>query len=211
MSAPSDPRTLVLHGLRLKGFADLASAAEVVGLAEQDAQPHLDSLLAERLVTYREGRLSGYLLTPAGRARHALLLAEELDRSGVREGVHDAYKRFLDLNTDLLTVCTAWQLREVDGHPTTNDHSDAAHDAEVVERLARLHHQVLPICADLTGALSRYALYGPRLTHAYERVEAGDVDWFTKPMIASYHTVWFELHEDLLATLGIERGSETSS
>ena len=25
-------------------------------------------------------------------------------------------------------------------------------------------------------------------------------------MIASYHTVWFELHEDLLATLGIERG-----
>jgi hypothetical protein len=27
-------------------------------------------------------------------------------------------------------------------------------------------------------------------------------------MIASYHTVWFELHEDLLATLGIERSSE---
>ena len=37
---------------------------------------------------------------------------------------------------------------------------------------------------------------------------AGDTDWFTKPMIPSYHTVWFELHEDLLATLGIERGSE---
>ena len=30
----------------------------------------------------------------------------------------------------------------------------------------------------------------------------------TKPMIDSYHSVWFELHEDLLATLGIERGSE---
>jgi hypothetical protein len=27
-------------------------------------------------------------------------------------------------------------------------------------------------------------------------------------MIDSYHSVWFELHEDLLATLGIERGSE---
>jgi hypothetical protein len=23
----------------------------------------------------------------------------------------------------------------------------------------------------------------------------------------SYHTVWFELHEDLLATLGLERGA----
>jgi len=39
-------------------------------------------------------------------------------------------------------------------------------------------------------------------------VSAGDVDWFTKPMIPSYHTVWFEMHEDLLCTLGIERGSE---
>ena len=34
------------------------------------------------------------------------------------------------------------------------------------------------------------------------------VEWFTKPVIDSYHTVWFELHEDLLATLGIERASE---
>ena len=28
-------------------------------------------------------------------------------------------------------------------------------------------------------------------------------------MIDSYHTVWFELHEDLLATLGLERAAET--
>jgi len=26
--------------------------------------------------------------------------------------------------------------------------------------------------------------------------------------MSSYHTVWFELHEDLLATLGIDRASE---
>ena len=34
------------------------------------------------------------------------------------------------------------------------------------------------------------------------------VEWFTRPMIDSYHTVWFELHENLLATLGIERARE---
>jgi hypothetical protein len=27
-------------------------------------------------------------------------------------------------------------------------------------------------------------------------------------MIDSYHTVWFELHEDLLATLGRQRSQE---
>ena len=42
------------------------------------------------------------------------------------------------------------------------------------------------------------------------RVTEGDRDWFTKPTIDSYHTVWFELHEDLLATLGLERSSERS-
>ena len=65
-----------------------------------------------------------------------------------------------------------------------------------------------PICDDLGALLDRFRGYGPRLTEALERVRAGDVDWFTKPMIASYHTVWFEMHEDLLCTLGIERGAE---
>ncbi len=36
----------------------------------------------------------------------------------------------------------------------------------------------------------------------------GERDWFTKPTIDSYHSVWFELHEDLLATLGLERAKE---
>jgi hypothetical protein len=30
-------------------------------------------------------------------------------------------------------------------------------------------------------------------------------------MIESYHTVWFELHENLLATLGIQRSKEHAS
>jgi hypothetical protein len=42
-------------------------------------------------------------------------------------------------------------------------------------------------------------------------VLTGDHDWFTKPILASYHTVWFELHEDLLATLGLDRASETAA
>ena len=56
--------------------------------------------------------------------------------------------------------------------------------------------------------LDRFRGYGPRLSDAVQRVQKGDTDWFTKPMIASYHTVWFEMHEDLLCTLGIERGAE---
>jgi hypothetical protein len=35
---------------------------------------------------------------------------------------------------------------------------------------------------------------------------AGDRAAFTAPLVESYHTVWFELHQDLLLTLGRQRG-----
>ena len=211
MSAPSDLRTLVLHGLRLKGFAAAEAVIDAVGVSDAEAKPELDRLVEEGLATYRDGRLSGYALTPAGRVEHAQRLTAELEATGRRDDVHAAYTRFLGINQDLLGICTAWQLREVDGQSVVNDHADPAHDAAVIEQLDALHAKVSPICADLGQALDRFAAYGPRLTHALDRVHAGDHDWFTKPMIPSYHTVWFELHEDLLATLGIERSSEGAS
>ena len=67
---------------------------------------------------------------------------------------------------------------------------------------------VQPICAELAGRLARFDGYGRRFSESLGRVVAGEVEWFTRPMIDSYHTVWFELHEDLLATLGIERAKE---
>jgi hypothetical protein len=208
MSASTDPRLLVMHGLRLKGFADVCAVAEAVCVSEADAKPVLDQLVVDGAATYRDGKLCGFTLTRSGREQHAELLSAELDAAGARDVVQDAYARFLGLNTDLLTICTAWQLRDSEREPIVNDHSDAAYDASVIDRLTALHEGAAPICDDLSDALDRYAHYGPRLALALERVRGGDTEWFTKPMIPSYHTVWFEMHEDLLSTLGIERGSE---
>jgi hypothetical protein len=208
VSAPSDLHTLVLHGLRLKGFAEADAVAEAASIPHDATAEALERLVDEGLASRRDGRLAGYTLTAAGRARHAALLAEELDRTGVRDAVQETYRRFLGLNHRLLTICTEWQLRDVDGTSTLNDHSDPGYDAAVIRQLAVLHGEAAPIFEALAASLARYAPYAPRFAHAVERVLAGDIDWFTKPMIPSYHTVWFELHEDLLATLGIERGSE---
>jgi len=211
VNEPPDLRMLVLHGLRLKGFAEAEPVAEATSTPLDDTRSMLEVLVDQGLASRRDGRLSGFALTAAGRQQHARLLAEELDRTGARAAVHDIYRRFLGLNGTLLEVCTQWQLRTVDGEQTLNDHTDPSHDARVVASLVDLHAQVVPICADLAGSLTRFASYAPRLEQALHRVRAGEVDWFTKPMIPSYHTVWFELHEDLLATLGIERGSEVTA
>ena len=208
MASASAPRLLVLHGLRLKGFAPVDAVTGAAGMAPADTEAELARLSDEGLAAYREGRMSGWALTPTGRKEHERLLAEELDQVGCREVVDDAYRRFVALNPELLEVCTDWQLRTVDGQQVVNDHSDTAHDQAVVQRLMSLHDRVRPITADLREALARFSPYGTRLREALEKVVAGDRDWLTKPVIDSYHTVWFELHEDLLATLGIERAKE---
>jgi len=208
MSTPSDTRTLVLHGLRLKGFAAASAVAEAVGVTEAEAKPMLDQLVADGLATYRDGRISGFTLKPAGRTEHAALLSAELDAAGARDALQDAYARFLGLNTDLLTICTAWQVRDVAAQSVPNDHTDEAYDAGIIDQLTDLHRKVEPICDELGAILDRFGGYGPRLSFALVQVRGGDHDLFTKPMVPSYHTVWFELHEDLLVTLGIERGAE---
>jgi hypothetical protein len=202
----SEPRFLVLHGLRLKGFADTASLAERAGLDPGGTEDLLRSLTADGLVRVHETRPAPWSLTPEGRAEHGRLVTEELESAGAKAVVDDAFRRFLAINTELLAVCTAWQLRPDGEAQVVNDHSDPAYDRGVVERLSAVDRDVQPITGDLRAALERYGDYGTRLATALERVVAGQQDWFTKPMIDSYHTVWFELHEDLLSTLGIKRG-----
>ena len=205
--AASDPAFLVLHALRLKGFADTGVVAAIAGLAEDETARHLEKASSAGQATRRDGRISGWALTPDGRGRHAELIASELDSSGARSSVENGYRRFLEVNNELLTVCTDWQLR----NGTLNDHTDTAYDDEVIGRLRGVDVRVQPVCQDLGDVLERFGAYGTRFSTALQRVEAGERDWFAKPMIDSYHTIWFELHEDLLATLGIERSKEGSA
>jgi hypothetical protein len=201
----SDPRFLVIHGLRLKGFVEAEPLAELVGLPPSDVAAELAALTDAGLVLHRDGRLSGWSLTPVGREEHARLVADEVETAGARDDIDVGYRAFLSLNPELLAVCTAWQLRD---ESTLNDHSDAAYDACVIERLSCLHVELDPALVPLEGSLDRFTPYRPRFDGALARVQAGEADYFARPMIDSYHTVWFELHEDLLTTLGLERSKE---
>ena len=208
MAHPSDPRLLVLHGLRLKGFAEPPVVAELYGLDLPSVEAHLVAAADDELVLHRDGRISGWSLTPAGRKEVERLVAEELDGIDARTEVDECYRRFLAMNADMLSICTDWQMRGVGDLAVVNDHSDAGYDQKVIDRLVGLHDQVRPIIADLRALLARFAPYGNRLRAALEKLLEGERDYFTKPIIDSYHTVWFEMHEDLLTTLGLDRSKE---
>jgi DNA-binding MarR family transcriptional regulator len=206
----SEPDFLVLLGLRLHGFAEADALAHRLGMAHDDVVKHLDVLERDGLVRHRPGAMGGWTLTAEGRAEGERRAAAELEASGARSVVGDAYRIFREQNPGLLRLCTDWQLRGGPDANTPNDHLDEAYDASVIARLVQTDAVVQAVCLRLAGALDRFAGYGDRLASAVAKVTAGEIEWFTKPTIDSYHTVWFELHENLLATLGIERGKETS-
>lgn len=207
MSDTSSPALLALHGLRLKGFAEASVVAELFTLDDAVLIAELEQAATSEFAMFRDGRRTGWALKPAGRAENERLLAEELDASGHRDLVQAAYERFLALNGTMLAVCTRWQVKDHDAQEL-NDHTDAAYDAAVLGELKGLDDGVQPICVELASLLGRFGVYAPRFVLALEKLNSGELEWFTKPIMESYHTVWFELHEDLLATLGINRADE---
>ncbi|MBW3662294.1 MAG: transcriptional regulator [Actinobacteria bacterium] len=202
---------LSLHALRCTGLAPLERVAEFAEADESAIGERLRALAAAGSVVEREGAIAGWMLTPEGRSHHEALLADQLDAAGGRDAVADAYRRFLVLNEPLLAICSAWQVREEDGEQVPNDHTDADYDAAIVDRLEALHRGVSPVLADLEAALPRFGAYASRFEAALAKLRDDEQQWLTSVRCDSYHTVWFQLHEDLLATLGISREEEAGT
>jgi hypothetical protein len=209
MTRPASPHAtgadlLVLHTLRCIGFAGLARVAAATGLPGPEVESELIDLALAGLVEHAPGDFGGWGLTEAGRATAAERIAAELEEAGTRPAVAAAYDGFLVLNPELLSVCTAWQLRSVAGVMTRNDHGDPVYDAWVLGRLTDLDRRAGVVCADLAAAMLRFRRYRVRLGDALARARSGGLDYVTTST-ESYHSVWFQLHEDLLTTLGIPR------
>jgi hypothetical protein len=195
---------LALHALRCIGFASLERVAAATGLPEPEVESELIDLAVAGLVTRVAGEFGGWGLTEAGQAADAERITEELERTGTGAVVAEAYDGFLALNPELLDLCAAWQLRSVDGVATANDHADPAYDARVLDRLTDLDRRAEVACAELFAEMLRFRRYRVRLGDALARARSGALE-YVSDSTASYHAVWFQLHEDLLATLGIPR------
>ncbi len=190
-----------LQAVRLKGRADAAAVARCTGSDEAGAQAALDALLADGLV--KGG--PAVRITPEG--KEALGQWIEAERAGVDQPALEAvYEDFHHANTALKEVVTAWQLRDPE---TPNDHTDAAYDAAVIGRLlGEVDDEFRPLLARMIAIAPRLAGYGPRFDAAVAALRAGDTTYLARPMIDSYHTLWFELHEELILLLGRTRLDE---
>jgi hypothetical protein len=189
----------VLQGVRLKGRVNPVDLAATLGADLADIAPIVERLTAAGLLT--EG--ATLRITGSGSDRLAALLAEE------REGIDPAamaaaYDDFRAVNSDFKRLVTDWQLKGgPDGAP--NAHDDADYDAAVLARLDDVHARTMPIIAAAAAQLPRLSAYAAKLAAALGKVKAGETTWLTRPLIDSYHTVWFELHEELIVAVGLTR------
>lgn len=207
MTQDSAPDLLVLHAVRILGFADSAAIARRFGLDATDTEETLYDAEARGWAARAAfADLAGWSLTERGRAENERLLAAELARVGGTGEVRDVYRDFLPLNGRLQRACTDWQLRPT-AHDrlATNDHSDPAWDGGVLDELTAVAQSLAPLADRLGDVLTRFDGYGTRFTAALRRARAGDGGWVDRTDVDSCHRVWFELHEDLIATLGLDR------
>jgi hypothetical protein len=78
----------------------------------------------------------------------------------------------------------------------------------VIDRLRSLDERAAPVISRVARVHSRFTTYRPRLRAALARVDEGEHEWVTSPRCDSYHTVWMQLHEDVLLALGADRAAE---
>ncbi|MBF6619363.1 MAG: hypothetical protein ITG02_03935 [Patulibacter sp.] len=188
----------VLHALRVKGIAAPETLADALGVAVETVVDRLAALDADGLAFERPSRKRpGWVVSETGRDAHAEWLAAGAD-DATRTRLDEHYQRFLVVNAEVKGLSARWQ--------------SAADDAErfdLTERLETAHEQAVPALEQAGAVIGRYGRYPERLQEALDKIHE-DPRYFVSPRVDSYHTVWFECHEDFLLTLGRTRAEEGS-
>lgn len=196
---------LTAHILRIKGSADSARLCAATGLSRTEVTAALSSLqrhgLARRAQAHT-GEQVAWVLTDTGHHWHEQQLAAHRSAHLVAV-LSEAYDRFLPVNHAVKQLCSRWQMLRSAG---------AGGDCGVVltEQLVEIHRQAMKALLQAAAVAPRMRTYAVRLQRAVDQVRAGDYQYISGVAIDSYHSVWFECHEDFLLTLGRDRvGTET--
>ena len=148
-------------------------------------------------------------LTAKGKLEASSVFATDRATIGEPRAI-ELLEAFHAFDARMKDLVTAWQVRDVAGEQVLNDHSDAAYDEKIIDDLAALHDDLVDWLAPVATTRS-FAVYRSRLTHALDLVRAGDQRYIASPRVDSYHSVWFELHEELIRLAGRRRSDEAAA
>lgn len=197
----------LLIALSIKGFAKIDILTSCLGA---DSAALSDTLKYLETGDYMTETKLGFKLTPAGQTVAAEAVANERQNFEPAK-MDDYYNQFCNLNGPFKSLMVDWQMRTVDGEQVYNDHSDDDHDGRVIARLDDINTGLETLLDELAKLAPRLNNYKVRFVTALAEIQKGNHRFVAAPIIDSYHTVWFELHEDLIRLSGKTRAEEAKA
>jgi pyruvate,orthophosphate dikinase len=183
----------LLRTIELKGLCNAARAAAYLD-ASEDAVAAAIAAAGELL----KETPRGFMLAPPARAWIAEAL--ETQRAAVGGRLEECYADFSPLNLGFKQLVTWWQTAgKEEGEPGL---------ARLTSELRALHEVFLPIVGRAASVAPRLAAFTGRFEAAVAAVAGGDASMLASPMKESYHTLWFDFHEELIALSGRSRADE---
>ena len=197
----------IAMALRLKGIAGSDAIAEMTGRETDEVEGVLQTMVE---AGHAQETPRGLRLLPEGKEWVDSLLDEE--REGVDQTLmNNIYEAFCLHNDTFKQLVTDWQIKIVDGEQVMNDHEDATYDAAIITRLEELDNAVQPVFTNAAELAPRLGRYVERFADALEKLQSGDGTYLAAPLKDSYHTVWFEMHEELILLSGRNRADEAAA
>jgi len=186
------------RAVQLKGLCTPERAASALAAAEQRI---------EELVNGNDGLFQetprGMMLSADGREWVTEQLAAERDAAD-QAALNASYDQFMALNHRFKELVSNWQLSSMDGH--TDEQW-----AELVDGVAAIDVELGPVIVATATHVARLGSYGGRFERALTEMRDGDTSMLASPLKDSYHTVWFEYHEELITAGGRDRAAEEAA
>jgi len=196
----------VMRALSLLGFATCDRIAASLTTSAESVRGVLDKLPPHHV----SHGPAGIGLAPQGRIWLQAKLHAERDR--VDQASADlVYQEFIRLDAGFKRLVTDWQMRVADGRMVANDHADTTYDDAVRFRLRAFHRETMELMPRICACVPRLEPFKMRFARAAAAVSAGDGSMIASPLKDSYHTVWFELHEELIHLSGRNRATEEAN
>src|SRR5262249_17888147 len=107
----------------------------------------------------------------------------------------------MELNRRFKQIVSEWQMA------ATGEQSDGDWET-LVDAIAAIHAPLQALVARTAGQVARLSTYARRFDQALSAMRRGDRSMLASPLKDSYHTVWFEYHEELIALSGRDRAAE---
>lgn len=202
MNSPQPDLLLTLQAIRLAGLANETAILDRVFASAEQLDKHLRSAAESGSIDRLEfADLGGFVLTESGRAQLKHLLAAEVAAAGAADVLGSVIAEFEKINGPFVETVSRWQL-------------DQPPDSDLPALLAELDAfagQLRQVLAPLTGKLPRFARYPAQFDQAVSKSKAEGFSWVTGVGKLSAHTVWAEVHADLLSTADRPRGQTRSA